>query len=413
MPPGFESRRPTIGTLFLVALATILPGCVEPIQSGGVILREGVETRLSAMCRFRRGEEGKAGLCAPETEAPAEVSLSRVDPSKKLFAGALVEAKAGDVLIDNGAIAAVISASDGSIVDAADAEVREDALGRVTTCLGAPLGCLTGATISTGHERDGSAWVLARGHAEGDPRVTIATRTLLVPGARALLVATIVSSTAPEPLVIPSLGDAVLWGGAEALPAAARPFVAALGAAVAYAIAPADDRSTLEVEDAAPVTRLHFGRDVALPAGGSVRYERLFVVAPRGDTLGVLTELALVREGRVPGAIELRFVDAAGKPMSPPENTRVRLLSPLSPLSPRNTLEPFLQIGPSASNAGVAAEAPPGPYELDLEGHGFRALARIPIEVRSGEVTQATIAVGPEAAPAPAPLAPDGRTPLP
>ncbi|MRG95204.1 hypothetical protein [Polyangium spumosum] len=415
MPPGTTQRRLPLPTL--LALAAALAGCVEPLQNGGVVMYGGEGARVAAMCRFRRGAEGKAGFCAPETEAPAAVVITRIDGNKRPFTGALVEAKEGDVLLDNGAIAAVIGA-DGALVDAADALVREDALGRVSTCLGAPLGCMTGVTIRAEQGRDGSASVVARGHAEGDPRVTIATRYMLVPGARVLLVSTIVSSKADAPIVIPSLGDAVRWGLAEPLSAAGTepappanavaeaPFVAALGSAVAYAIAPADDRPSLGIEATAEATSLRFGRDVTLPPGGSARYERLFVVAPRSDTLGVFTELALVREERLPGAIELRFVDEAGKPLPPPE-ARVHLLSP------RDTLVPFLRIGPSVPEPSVAAEAPPGAYELDLRGKGLRSLARVPIEVRSGEVTQATITVGPEASPAPAAADPEGATPAP
>ncbi|MDI3282815.1 hypothetical protein [Polyangium sp. 15x6] len=418
MPPGSPTKRLALGTL-LLGLATGLAACVEPIQSGGVVMFGGEGARIAAMCRFRRGTEGKAGVCAPEPEAPAPVTLARVETNPRLFVGKLVEAKAGDVLLDNGAIAAVISASDGALVDAGDVEVREDALGRVTTCLGAPLGCLTGVTMSLSQGRDGSAQVLARGHAEGDPRVTIATRYMLVPGARVILVSTLIASKADEPVVIPSLGDVVQWGVAEPVPAAAKapppptaavaqaPFVAALGHYVAYAIAPADDRPTLEIEGAARTVSLRFGRNVTLPPGGSARYERLFMVAPRGDTLGVVTELALVREGRVPGAIELRFVDEAGKPIPPPADVHVELLSP------RDTLVPFLRIGPFVEDASVAAEAPPGAYELDLRGEGLRALARVPIEVKSGEVTQATIAVGAEALPVPAQGTPEGGTPAP
>ncbi|MDI1477526.1 hypothetical protein [Polyangium sp. y55x31] len=417
MPSGSPKKRLALGPL-LLGLVTALAACVEPIQSGGVVMYGGEEARVAAMCRFRRGAEGKAGFCAPETEAPAAVTLARVEKEQRLFVGA-VEAKAGDVLLDNGAIAAVISASDGALVDAADVEVREDALGRVSTCLGAPLGCLTGVTMSLSQGRDGSAQVLARGHAEGDPRVTIATRYMLVPGARVIVVSTLIASKADEPVVIPSLGDVVHWGAAEPVSAAAKgpppptaaaakaPFVAALGHYVAYAIAPADDRPTLEIEGAARTVSLRFGRDVTLPPGGSTRYERLFMVAPRGDTLGVLTELALVREGRVPGAIELRFVDEAGKPLPPPGDAHVELLSP------RDTLVPFLRISPFVEEAVVAAEAPPGAYELDLRGEGLRALARIPIEIKSGEVTQATITVGAETAPVPAPVAPEGGTPAP
>ncbi|MDI1446558.1 hypothetical protein [Polyangium sp. 6x1] len=416
MPPGNDSKRLALGTL-LLGLAAGLAACVEPIQSGGVVMYGGESARVAAMCRFRRGAEGKAGFCAPETEEPAAVTISRIYGKKKPYAAGPASTE-GDFKLDNGAIAVNIAVADGAIAAAANSKGGEDEMGRVATCLGAPLGCLTGVKVSAEPRRDGSASVLALGHAEGDPRVTIATRYTLVPGARVILVSTVVASKADEPLVIPSPGDAVHWGKAEVLPAADKerfpiaaateaPFVAALGTAVAYAITPTDRRGTLEVEGTGETASLRFGRDVALPPGSSVHYERLFVVAPRGDTLGLLTELALVHEDRMPGAIELRFVNEAGKPLHPPFEARVELLSS------GDTPGPFLRIGPTYGEPSIAAEAPPGAYELDLHGKGLRALTRIPIEVKSGEVTQATIPVGAEAAPAPAQGAPEGGTPAP
>ena len=331
----------------------------------------GVSDRISAMCRFRRDAEGKEGFCAPEEERAKAVEIVAKDD--------------GSLALDNGEIVVVIggpkSAAHGAIVDAIEAHVGEDALESLTSCFGAPLGCLVTSELSHGKEADGSAWIVARGSTQGDARISVATRYLLVPGSRVLLVTTKVASQADEPVVIPALGDVVRWSSAEEVvhvedPAAGdaveRAFVAATGPRVAYAIAPAIDRSTLEATRGAEGTSVVFGKAATLSKDGSLRYERLFVVSPRGDTLGVRTELALVREGRAPGAIEVRFVSAEGKPLPPPAGGRVELASSSDPLD----VFAFLQIGPSATEPSVAAEAPPGHYELDLRAVGLRALAQ-------------------------------------
>lgn len=394
--------------LLLAALALAAPACVEPLQNGGVVLHDGADARIGAMCRFRKGAEGREGFCAPEPEGPQKAAVRRVDADKDLFRGPRAEGKKGDWRLDNGEIAVIVEdvagGAGGDLLDAVDARVGEDELGRLSPCLGAPLGCAHGEAIRAGQEPDGSAWIEVRGRARDQAKVAIVTRYQLVPGARALLVTTIVASKSAEPVVVPGLGDAVVWGSAEeALPGkepgfrggAEVPFVAAVGKRVAYAIttvppeepgsAPKtpDAHPKLEVESAAEGSLVRLERDVTLPPGGALRYERAFIVAPRGDTLGLLTELALVREGRAPGAIEARFVDAAAKPVTPPAGARLRLAAP------GELLLAFLQIGASPASAGVAAEAPPGKYLISLEG----ADMKIPVEVRAGEVTAVTIPV--------------------
>jgi len=407
MPSAQATERPR-RALLLATLALTASACVEPLQNGGVVLYDGADARIGAMCRFRRGAEGKEGFCAPEAEGPKKAAVRRVEQEKDLFRGPRAEGKKGDWLLENGEIAVIVEdvagGAGGDLLDAADARVGEDELGRLQPCLGAPLGCVRGEAIRSGQDADGSAWIEVRGRARDEAKVVVATRYALVPGARALLVTTIVGSKSSEPMVVPALGDAIAWGSAEeAIPgkepgfrgAAEGTFVAAVGKRVAYAITPADDRPKLEVESAAESSIVRSARDVTLPPGGALRYERALIVTPRGDTLGVLTDLALLREGRAPGAIEVRFVDAA-RPVAPPAGARLRLAAPGEPLPA------FLQIATSPDPAGVAAEAPPGKYLVHLEG----ASAKIPVEVRSGEVTSVTIPVS--AAPPPEPARPDG-----
>ena len=141
-----------------------------------------------------------------------------------------------DYVLDNGEIAIVINA-DGAVVDAGDARVGKDELGRFSPCLGAPIGCATNAAIEAGHDGDGTAWVVARGKAQGDERVRIATRYALSPGARVVLVLTVVTSQADAPIELPRIGDDVVWGSAEEqIPGAepnGAPFVAAIAPSAA------------------------------------------------------------------------------------------------------------------------------------------------------------------------------------
>jgi hypothetical protein len=291
----------------------------------------------------------------------------------------------GDVLLTNGEISFVFSGETGSLLDAVDAHVGRDELSFVTSCVADVGSCLALAPPVFGQDADGSAWVevfLAE-----EKSFEARTRYTLIPGARSLLVTTIISTQSNLPERSLQVGDLVKWGltKPEVPPGQPRPFVAFVGTDAAYALVPADDSQGAEVENFADGTYVKNARSFVVSAGRPVRYERVLAVAPRGDTLGVLTEVALMRDGQAPGAIEVRFVGADGAPVTPPAGGRVRVLSPTFPI------EGYLTIGAGAEGATVAGEAPPGKYELDFEGAGRHAMAKVPVEVRSGEVVQVIV----------------------
>lgn len=384
MKAGPSSLR--VAFVLAAPLLSGLAGCVEPVQNGGVVMYGNESSRIAAMCRFRRGEEGKEGFCLPEAE-PVRVAEIK-------------EREGGDLVLDNGEIVVVIggpkSSAYGAIVDAVEAHVGEDSVDRVTTCFDAPLGCVVTSELLRGKEADGSAWIVARGKPQGDPRISVATRYLLAAGSRVLVVTTKVVLQAEEPVALPAFVDVARWSAADEVFRGG--FVMAVGRRVAYGVAPAGVDNKLELVRGADGTSLRFIGDATLKPGQAASYERHFAVSPRGDTLGVRTELALSRESRAPGAIEVRFVSADGKPVPPPARGLVELGSS------SELAEVFgsLQIDQAMAEQAVAAEAPPGHYELDLRAAGVRALSRVPVDVRSGEVSSVTMTIGAEAS-APAP----------
>lgn len=375
------------GVLVAASLGLGLGACAEPLQNGGVVVFGGASARFDAMCRFRRGSEGGQSSCVPGASDAPRATAARISSESQLLKGPRAAGAVGDVLLTNGEISFVFSGENGALLDAVDAHVGRDELVSMTTCVMDGADCLALAAAEFGQEKDGSAWVEVR--PLGQKQFEARTRYILLPGARSLLVSTLISTLSPEAIAVSRVGDVVDWGLAQqTLPTGeAPPFVAGVGKDVAYAILPVDDRSSVGVDPFDRGSFIRHARDAVVSAGHPLRRDRVFVVAPRGDTLGVLTEVALMRDGLAPGAIEVRFVGADGSPVTPPAGGRVRVLSPTFPV------EGYLAIGGAPEGPSVAGEAPPGKYELDFEGTGRHAMAKVPVEVRSGEVTQVVVAL--------------------
>lgn len=380
-----------------LASLVLLGACSEPLQNGGVVVFGGASARFDAMCRFRRGSDGQQSSCGAGAPDVPRATAVRIASESQLVKGSRAEGSLGDLLLSNGEISVVFggpaSTRPGVVLDVVDAHVGQDELGSLVSCVADGGDCLPLAAPEFGQERDGSAWVEV--HVSGQKSFDARTRYTLIPGARSLLITTIVSTQSIDPLSLSRVGDVVTWGSSRPHTPSGEtpPFVAAIGTDVAYAIMPADDRSSVGVEameSAKEGTKegamfVRHARDVAVSAGHSLRRDRAFVVAPRGDTLGVLTEVSLMRDGQAPGAIEVRFVGTDGSPLAPPTGAHIRVLAPSFPI------DGYLTIGSSPDVLTVAAEAPPGKYELDFDGTGRHVMAKVVVEVRSGEVTQATM----------------------
>lgn len=386
MPIDFA--RTVCGLALALSSSFVLGACAEPLQNGGVVVFSGASARFDAMCRFRRGAEGKQSSCAPASGDVAHATAMRIEKESQLLKGPQAEGAVGDILLTNGEVSFVFAANGGALLDVVDAHVGLDELGSLTPCIVEEDHCMALSTPEFGQERDGSAWVEV--HLAEPKPFDVRTRYTLLPGARSLLLTTIGSSPSPEPVGFSRMGDAVKGGLAKSnIPAVeAPPFAAFVGTDVAYGLVPVDDRTNIgAVEPLGAATFLRYAQSAVIAPDRVLRRDRALVVAPRGDTLGVLTEVAFMREGKGPGAIEMRFVGPDGSPVAPPAGGYVRFLNSSFPI------EPLLAIGSAPEGPTVAAEAPPGKYELDFESIGRRAVTKVPVEVRSGEVTQVTMTI--------------------
>lgn len=62
-------RGSSMRMVTVLAMAAAAPGCAPPLQSGGVVVREGAAERLELMCTWRHSGADQESLCAaPEEE---------------------------------------------------------------------------------------------------------------------------------------------------------------------------------------------------------------------------------------------------------------------------------------------------------------------------------------------------------
>jgi hypothetical protein len=183
---------------------------------------------------------------------PARVHAIR---SGEQLGGPNAIGRPGDLLLENEQVVFVIdqigssagfAETGGNLVDAADARMRKDEFGQMFTYFGVFPRQGLYDVLSSGVAGDGSAWVEAKGSELYEAKLVVTTRYVLYPPDRALLVETTLENTGDHPVELPSLGDAVLWGGAEKVaPGKARgfrgessgPYVGGVGRFASYAIA--------------------------------------------------------------------------------------------------------------------------------------------------------------------------------
>jgi hypothetical protein len=270
---------------------------------------------------------------APTTPVPKP---ARVHPMKdgEQLGGPNAVGRPGDLLVENDEIAVVIdqlgasvgfAESGGNIVDAADAHVRKDELGQVFTYFGKFPRQGVYDSLASGQTSDGSAWVEARGTELYEPKLVVVTRYTLHAPDRGLLLETTIANTGDVAAELPSLGDAVQWGGAEKVaPGKPRgfkgpssgPYVGGVGRFTSYAIASTegdiDATSGNWWTDTAHPTPHR--QPVNLAPGQKVRYARVFIVGERGDSSSLVGELALAAAAPV-GSVEVHVPDGIDLPM--------------------------------------------------------------------------------------------------
>jgi hypothetical protein len=444
MPPALmplRARRRLALALLIITAAS----CAPPLQNGGVELHEGFAERLSAICRFRHEATGGALPCAAPEERSPPARTRRITGPSDALGGPLAIGRAGDLLLENNLVVVVIdqlgrgqgfAESGGNLVDAADAVTREDELGQVFTYLGAFPRQAVYASLTSGVDARGAAWVEARGHELYEERLQVVTRYELAPGERALAITTTLTNDGAVSVAGLGLGDAVQWGAAEKFapgqPAnfkgeATVPWIGGAGRFAGYgfvgegvaaatsatgtaAASEAALSPSMSVKSGTAWSNYELSRGISLAPGQHVSYRRALVIAPRGDTLGVAAEIAF-RQGRGIGAVEIEFVGPRGEPLAPPEGGQV-VLEPQSGAGASVPLSLRISAAASAANVtsaasvtsaanvtsvanarSAAADAPTGQYLLSFEDAGRRELGKVAITVEPGKVAKARLAV--------------------
>ncbi|WP_437645498.1 hypothetical protein [Sorangium sp. So ce362] len=410
-PRAWRTARRSLNPAGLAALALACATCAPPVQGGSVVVSSGAAGRLGMLCRWGYGGGEQGELCPRAEGAARPARVRRITGPADALSGPLAAGRRGDYVLENDEIAVVVdqlgpgaglAESGGHLIDAADARARRDELGQIVPRIGAPPRQVLYRDIATGAGEDGAAWIEARGEVRGRElaggALSVTTRYTLGPRDRAVVIATSLRNDGDRPVEALDLGDVVHWGSAEHVaPGVApghrgdheAPYLAGVGAGVAYALVPADG-ATIRARSGAGFSDATFARQAALPPGGRAAYQRVLAIAPRGDSLAVATEVFFLGGG-APGGVALALVDARG--------------APLPPLAGRATLTPIAEGGaaPAAGaldlwlrtgeDAPLAAEAPPGLYLVGFEGSGRRALGSARIRIRAGEIAPARLAL--------------------
>jgi hypothetical protein len=303
-------------------------------------------------------------------DAPARPKAARVHVMKdgEQLGGPAATGRPGDMLLENDEVAFVIdqlgsstgfAESGGNLLDAADAHARKDELGQVFTYFGTFPRQGVYDTMTSGTREDGSAWVEARGRELLEARVTVTTRYTLQSPDRAVLIETALENTGDAPVTIPSLGDAVQWGGAEKV-APGKPrgfkgpssgaFVGGVGRFASYALTSTE--GAVDGISGSSWTDTAQRKNVTLdPHGGVAKFTRVFLVGPRPDTSSLVAELAMAA-GEPTGSLEVKL---EGGTLGTGE---VLSMMPVGGTDAMTLAAPY------------AAQLPAGGYEVTVPGAG-------------------------------------------
>ncbi|WP_437620505.1 hypothetical protein [Sorangium sp. So ce1151] len=411
-PRARRAARRSTGAAGLAAVALACATCAPPAQNGSVVVSSGAAERLGMLCRWGHGDAEQGELCGRGDEVAARPArVRRITGPDDALSGPLAAGRPGDHVLENDEIAVVVdqlgpgtglAEGGGHLIDAADARARRDELGQIVARVGAPPRQVIYGELATGAGEDGAAWIEVRGQVRGREleggALSVTTRYTLGPRDRAVVITTSLQNDGDRPIEALDLGDVVHWGAAEHVaPGMApglrseheAPYLAGIGAGVAYVLAPAGD-ATIRARSGAGFSDVTFARQAALPPGGRAAYRRVLAIAPRGDSLAAATELFFLAGG-APGGVALELVDARGAPLPP-----IAGKATLTPLAEggaapaAGALDLWLRTG---KGAPLAAEAPPGLYLVGFEGGGRRALGSARIRIRAGEIAPARLAL--------------------
>ena len=376
----------------------VVPACPEPTHNeAGPTFVPGMGERNLALLEHLRADAG--GAPSPATATPARV---RVMKAGEELGGANATGRAGDLVLENAEVVFVIdqlgagsgfAESGGNIVDAADARARSDELGQLFSYFGAFPRQAVYDELTSGTERDGTAWVQAKGHELLEAKLVVTTRYTLAGPDRALLVRTVLENASDHAIAKLRLGDAIQWGGAEKVapgkPTGFRgkssgPYVGGVGRTTSYAITSVDGQ--IDAESGASWTDTMQTPEITLKPGERTEYARVFVVGARGDVASIVAEL-LHATGQPLGALEVVLVDEAGHAVKTPAGAKLVLADPRG--------QDLFSVRATREGDALGGEVPPGKYQVAFASGGGRAQRgpKASIEIVAGRTTRAKLAV--------------------
>ena len=397
-PPRRVSRSASLAALSLLAVLGLV-ACPKPTDGDPQIA---ISPNLQDRLNLIHGHGGPAHKAQPSANA-----RSHAHPMKagEQLGGPNATGKPGDWMLENDEVVFVIDAlgvggsggfaeSGGNLVDAADAKVRKDELGQLFTYFGTFPRQGVYTKLEATDLPSGEAVIVARGHELYDAALEVETEYRLAGADRALLVSTTVKNTGKADVVLPALGDAIQWGGAEKLAPgkavgfkgpSSGPFIGAVGRFTSYAITTPD--GTIAAMSGGAWTDTEQKKNVTIAAGASESYQRVFAVGERADVASIVTELTKASDGAV-GGLEIDLVDAAGKPVKAPAGAKVVLATPAG--------DEVMTIVCATADTTFGGEVPPGKWLVSYAASaGRRAVApgRMAVEVKKGAVAKASLAV--------------------
>jgi hypothetical protein len=394
-----------VSAIVAVVIVASASGCPEPTHNeAGPTFLPGVAERNLALLDHLHGDGGGNGAARARVTTPARAHVLKVGEE---LGGANATGRPGDLVLENDEVAFIIdqlgagagfAESGGNLIDAADARARSDELGQVFTYFGAFPRQAVYDELASGMEKDGTAWVEARGHELLEAKLLVTTRYTLAAPDRALLVRTVLVNASDHAIDKLRLGDAIQWGGAEKIAPgkslgfrgkSSGPYVGGIGRTTSYAITSVDGQ--IDAESGASWTDTMQTPEATLAPGERVEYSRVFVVGVRGDTASIVAEL-LHATGQPLGAIEINLVDEAGQSVKTPRGAKV-VLSDAN--ANANAHDDLFSLRATREGDALGGEVPPGKYRVTFAWGGGRAQrgAAALVEVGASRMARATLIV--------------------
>lgn len=344
--------------LALVLAASSAAGCVQPVQSGGVVVLPGATERVRTMMRY--------GLInVRDFQAPA--SVIRIAREELLIEGRAATARVGDWMLENGPIVAVVGQIDGTsrggrLVDLARKPGGADGLEDHELFVFGKL--VVYETLRRGYDdATGAAYVetsaVVDRSIDGLPVVSVATRYDVAPGIDAILAHTqikVISGEVPEGAP-PLVAERIYAQGA--VDPVVRPATAAsIGQSQGYVVHAISSPAELGADG--KMTRLTVPASFTPGRGGTVLVSRLIAPLERPDTAALAVAEARIAGERI-GELRVRLVDAGRPPSRIGTSDLVLRGEGGTEIVARGAV-------PCPLDSSYAVQVPEGKYEVLLRG---------------------------------------------